>query len=243
MKPAILFVTGTDTGVGKTSVSRLLLSSLRQAGYKVAAIKPIETGCEKISDGKLRAVDAELLAQASGAPCPVLYPFINAVAPSVAAELENVSIDISSIKRAVEELSAENQLLLVEGAGGLLVPIASDYTFAELLSDIGASCLIVVASRLGAINHAALTFEAMRRRELASLGYVLNHLSPREGDIVLETNPAPIRAAAKANGIRELCEIPACNFTSIGAEIESLALQAPIQQLSSAVIEYFRLTL
>ena len=173
---SILFVTGTDTGVGKTTVSAALLAALRDAGIHAGASKPIETGCERLSDGSLKALDIERLSLACGEPAHNCYAFETPAAPEVAARKEDRSIDVNVLRTAVVEAASGKDLLVVEGAGGLLVPIKDDYTFADLVADCGAHVLVVIGSRLGALNHAALTFEVLRARRLEIAGYVVSDL-------------------------------------------------------------------
>ena len=172
-----LFITGTDTGVGKTFVARGIVSALRAQGRRVGVMKPVETGC----GGGLtrRPADALALRSAAGSKvsldhiCP--YRLDAPLAPDVAARLENVRIDPQVILAAFRVIDADHDLTLVEGAGGLLVPIVDRYSIADLARDLDLPLLVVVDSKLGAINHTLLTLEAAAARGLAVRGYVLNH--------------------------------------------------------------------
>jgi dethiobiotin synthetase len=188
----ILLVTGTDTGVGKTLVTAAIGAALRARGLRVDVAKPAETGCAT-GTGDLVPEDALTLAAAveSGEPlatvCP--YRFPDPLAPALAAERVGVRIDVDALVRALRARAQRLDLLLVEGAGGLLVPLAPATTYADLAAGLGAQVALVVGSRLGAINHALLTLEVLATRRLAVRGYVLNRLSG-EPDLAVETNGA-----------------------------------------------------
>ena len=171
------FVTGTDTGVGKTTVAAGILVAARRRGLQVAAVKPVESGCAEGLDGQLVAADASLLQAAAGGwqeaddVCP--YRLRAPVAPGVAAAAEAVAIELGTIERAVER-AGQVALFLVEGAGGLLVPLNDELTMADLAGHLGLELIIVGRDGLGTINHTALTVEVARRRGLGIAGIVLS---------------------------------------------------------------------
>lgn len=169
-----VFVTGTDTGVGKTVVSRALIAAFRKAGRAVAALKPIETGVGP--DGPLDAValrDAAGLTHPLATVCP--QQFALPAAPDAAARAEGREVDLEAIDAAYRELAGGRDLVVVEGAGGLLVPIREGWTMAELARRLDLPLLIVARTRLGTINHTALTLEVAASRKLPVLGVVLSH--------------------------------------------------------------------
>jgi len=196
-----IFITGTDTGVGKTFVACGLASLLRESGYRVGVMKPAETGCEE-KDGELVPEDAIRLKEASGCEeplekiCP--YRLKDPLAPSVAAERSGVTIDIDAIRKLYDEISSKHDITIVEGAGGLLVPILSHYTYADLAKLLKLPVLVVAANRLGAINHLLLTLEHASCRGLRVLGYVLNRL---------ESQPS-LAAETNADALRFLTSVP-----------------------------------
>jgi dethiobiotin synthetase len=196
-----IFITGTDTGVGKTFVACGLASLLRESGYSVGVMKPAETGCPE-KDGKLVPEDAVRLKEASGCQeplekvCP--YRLRDPLAPSVAAERSGVTIDIDVIRKLYDEISSKHDITIVEGAGGLLVPILPHYTYADLAKLLKFPVLVVAANRLGAINHLLLTLEHASCRGLRVLGYVLNHL---------ESSPS-LAAETNADALRFLTSVP-----------------------------------
>jgi dethiobiotin synthetase len=177
-----LFLTGTDTNVGKSYVASLLVRALRAEGRDCVGLKPICCGDRE---------DATLLqAAAEGA---IELNDINPVwlrtpaAPYTASLIENRAIDLALIREAFERARAQHENVIVEGAGGWLVPIARDYSIADLAAEMGLPVAIVVANRLGALNHALLTVQAVRARGLECAGIILNHPSEEE-DIATTTN-------------------------------------------------------
>jgi dethiobiotin synthetase len=185
-----IFITGTDTGVGKTFVACGLAALLREMGYNVGVMKPAETGCEQ-RDGRPFPQDAFYLKQASGCAeplekiCP--YRLREPLAPSVAAAREGVKLDISFLTQTFEDISSAHDVTLVEGAGGLLVPLLPHYTYADLVGLLKLPVLVVAANRLGAINHLLLTLEHAACRGLRVVGYVLNQLEAQPS-LAAETN-------------------------------------------------------
>jgi dethiobiotin synthetase len=185
-----IFITGTDTGVGKTFFAATLAAYLRDAGYRVGVMKPAETGCEE-SDGALIPADALLLKDASGCTEPIEricpYRLAEPLAPSIAAERAGVKIDIDHLMAVYGGIKAGHDVTLVEGAGGLLVPLLPGYTFADFARVLKLPILIVAANRLGAINHLLLTLEHASCKGLRTLGYVLNRISD-DRSTAAETN-------------------------------------------------------
>lgn len=174
----IILVTGTDTGIGKTIVTASILQELLKTKRSVGIIKPIETGCTEGKAGELFPEDGSLYAQITGEPVESIVPFRlrSAVGPVIACDAEKRTITKAEVLDPIRKAAGNKELLFVEGAGGLLVSIVRGFTFADLALELGASVVVVVASRLGAGNHAALTFEALRARRIPILGYILNEL-------------------------------------------------------------------
>lgn len=201
-----LFITGTDTGVGKTLVACALAAGLKNAGYKVGVLKPAETGCER-SDGKLMPQDALGLKEASGCEVPLEticpYPLCEPLAPSVAAERQGLRIDIDRLHSLYEEIASAHDLVIVEGAGGLLVPILPSYTYADLARVLKLPLIVVAANRLGVINHLLLTLEHAACRGLRVLGYVLTQVGP-ELSLAAETNREVLESLTAVPCLAEL---------------------------------------
>ena len=195
-----LFVTGTDTGVGKTFVACALATALRQRGRRVAVMKPVETGVEG------EPADALALRAAAADPAPLddICPY--RLAPAVAARLEGVTIDVARLVALVARRRQEADLLLVEGAGGLLVPLDAQTTWAELAVRTGLPLLIVGANRLGTVNHCALTARVAAAAGLVVHGFVLSQPAA-ETDVSAATNAETI---ATLTGLRCLRVLPHC---------------------------------
>lgn len=195
----VLLITGTDTGVGKTLVSASLLLWARSLGLRVGGMKPIESGCTRRADGSLHPGDGALLREAAGAvdPLDVVCPYrLEApLAPGIAARREGVDFDLSTIEERIRSLAERHgDGLIVEGAGGLLVPLTPDFaTLRELAPRLGASALVVARPTLGTINHSALTVEALRAAEIPCKGVVLNRVRPGEEEAARD-NAAAIEA-------------------------------------------------
>jgi len=177
-----LFVTGTDTGVGKTRVAAALCRGLSASGIRVSAMKPVASGCALTPEG-LRVDDALLLLAAfyvRARYCDVNpYAFAPAIAPHIAAREAGVDIDFDVLDRAYERLRLQSQALIVEGAGGWLAPLGPSRVFADLAVHWQMDVVLVVGLRLGCLNHALLTAESIERRGLRLRGWVANAIDPK----------------------------------------------------------------
>ncbi len=199
------FVTGTDTGVGKTTVACALLAAARARGLRALAMKPVETGCQSGPDGIPGALDAIALEHAArgedirddhrehvastsadrASPIPRynIYRFAAPLAPSVAAELAGAEVALAPILRAADRLrSLAPDLLLVEGAGGLLVPLTASIDMADLAAALAVPLMVVARDGLGTINHTLLTLEAAAARGLPVAAVVLSGATPGTPD-------------------------------------------------------------
>lgn len=210
----MLFITGTDTGVGKTYTTALLISALRDSGVDAIGMKPICCGDRD---------DAETLAAVSAHSEPVdaINPFwLRApAAPCVAAKMEKRHLDTTAIVAAFKALAARHDAVLVEGAGGWLVPIRRNYSMADLAAELGLPVIIVAANRLGALNHTLLTVAAIRQSGLPCAGVILNTLTEADHDVAATTNRAVLE---------EILPVP------LLAEISPRASAAP-ESLTAAV--------
>ena len=192
-----LLITGTDTGVGKTVVVCGLAGALRRQGLSVAPFKPAESGCAlNENTGRLVPADAELLRIACKTPAPLEticpYRFAPPLAPWIAAEQAGVAIDPQHLKHCHQELAASCDVMLVETAGGVLVPLARNFHYADLARLLGLPVLLVIGSKLGAINHARLTLEFVETSGLQTIACVLNHPF-QETTEATETNESTLR--------------------------------------------------
>jgi dethiobiotin synthetase len=193
-----LFVTGTDTGVGKTLVSCALLRLLKESGIKVCGFKPVASGCERTAKG-LRNADALALQRAAGTRETYErinpYAFEPPIAPHLAAAQAGSRIQTTRLREAHDELAARYELIVAEGAGGWRVPLDEAWTMAEWVAEQEWPVILVVGMRLGCINHALLTAEAITRGTRL-LGWVANALPPEQE--ALQGNIETLRAHLSA---------------------------------------------
>jgi 8-amino-7-oxononanoate synthase/dethiobiotin synthase len=186
------FVTGTDTGVGKTFVTAAIAANLKASGFRTAIFKPIQTGA---IDG---ADDAGYSGRLADCAAETGQALADPLAPSVAARLDGTEVDVDSITRAFERLLAEHDVVVVEGAGGLLVPLTADMTMADLACDLALPLVVVARPALGTLNHTALSIEAARSRGLEVLGVVISGF-PSSPNFAEATNPVELE---------RLCGVP-----------------------------------
>lgn len=190
-----IFITGTDTGVGKTVVVAALGFTLRYLGKKVAPMKPVQTGT--LSEG-LMDIEFVQMVMDTDYPleevCP--YRFPHPLAPSVAARLVEEEIDLEGIKSAFYKLASSHDTVIVEGAGGLLVPIRENYLMSDLAFDLEIPVIIVSRPGLGTLNHTLLTAQTAKAKGLKISGVVISGF-PSEPSIAERTNPEMILSLAK----------------------------------------------
>lgn len=176
MKQAF-FVTGTDTGIGKTYVACQIIRDYVAQGYRVVGMKPVAAGCELV-DGQWVNEDVALLTEASNVKAPLHlvnpYCFQPPIAPHIAAAQAGLEIQMEVIQDAFNQLTQLADIVVVEGAGGLLVPLNAQHTIADLIQLLNIPVLFVVGMRLGCINHALLTLEVMQARGLIVSAWVAN---------------------------------------------------------------------
>jgi dethiobiotin synthetase len=202
-----LFIVGTDTGVGKTLVTTALLHAFSALGLRTIGMKPVAAGAE-LNNGTWCNEDVTLLrAHASVQTSPELvnpYLFRDHIAPHIAAERKGVVITIPRIRAALEALRGQADLVLVEGVGGFRVPLSSDKDMADLAQALDLPLLLVVGMRLGCLNHALLTQEAIERRGLRLAGWVANRITPD-----MTAYPENLSALSQRIDAPLLAELPA----------------------------------
>jgi dethiobiotin synthetase len=178
MKPSQFFVTGTDTEVGKTFISVGLIALLQSYGLKTAGMKPIASGCQ-LRDGQWQNEDALALIAQADVELPYTtvnpYAFEPAIAPHIAAEQAGVKVSVDHITACFETIRQQADAVVVEGAGGWLVPVNEQQTMADLAKRLDLPVVLVVAVRLGCINHALLSVAAIEQTGLKLAGWVANH--------------------------------------------------------------------
>lgn len=178
-----IFVTGTDTGVGKTVVAAALARLLRVNGINVGVMKPVTSGCRD-DNGVLISEDAELLCEAAGISCSedvAPYCLREALAPAEAAKIDGVRVDFVRIQEAYQRLAATHDYVIVEGAGGLMVPLSGGLLVADLARELGLPLLVVARPDLGTINHTVLTCFAAQQMGLSVAGVIVNGMPIQPG--------------------------------------------------------------
>jgi len=191
-----LFVTATDTGVGKTEVACALLAGARAAGLDVVGLKPAQSGVVpgEPSDAERLGAAADW-AEPPEVVCP--YTFTAPLAPAVAARLAGREISFAAIVDLVRAVAARHAAVIVEGAGGLLAPLTARESYADLAVALGLPVLVVARAGLGTVNHTALTVEALRARGLALAGVVLNRVAPEDDPSVAHNAAEIARVTAR----------------------------------------------
>jgi dethiobiotin synthetase len=185
MRGGVLVIGGIDTGVGKTIATGLLARALIERGRSAITQKIVQTGCTGFPDDimthrMLMGVGLQD-ADREGKTCPYVFPY--PASPHLAARMEGITIDIMDIRRATFALQKQYSMVLLEGTGGLLVPLSQDLLVADYIRDAGYPLLLVSSSRLGSINHTLLSLEACVRRGIAVKGLLYNRF--REGDTAI----------------------------------------------------------
>jgi len=201
-----VFVTATDTGAGKTVVSVGLVEALRTAGQSVAVMKPVASGCERTPQG-LRNDDAQRLIAASNLSLPYAqvnpYAFEPPIAPHIAARAAGVDIELAVVEAAFAQLQGNVDFMVVEGVGGWLVPVNATQTMADFAVALDLPVVLVVPVRLGCLNHALLSADAIRRSGLSLCGWVANRLDP--DCCRIDENIAALRERL---GVAPLADVP-----------------------------------
>lgn len=186
------FITGTDTGVGKTMIAAAMAAVFRRKAISVGVMKPVASGGRE---------DAELLIKGAGVSdeISVVNPYClkTPVAPAVAADMEGVTIDIEKIMAAYSELSRRHEMVIVEGVGGLLVPIYKDFLVSDLIKDLSLPVIIVARPNLGTINHTLLTIRQARTEGIEVLGVIINNYNDSTAGIAEKTAPEVIERIGK----------------------------------------------
>ncbi|MBF0317778.1 MAG: dethiobiotin synthase, partial [Nitrospirae bacterium] len=213
------FVTATDTGVGKTIVTALVALALQQRGLRVAAMKPIETGCT-LENGNLIPGDGMFLKTTLNLELdidtitPVRYAL--PLAPMVAAMMTGNPVNLDLIRRAFESLNGFDAVV-VEGIGGLMVPISEDYFVRDMINELALPVILVTAAGLGFINHTLLSIELLRSHRLTTAGLVINHNVCPNGKVANMTNPDIIKQLSTIDVIATVPFIQNIDRTNVEA--------------------------
>ncbi len=203
-----LFVTGTDTGVGKTVVAAAIARSLKERGVDVGVMKPLQSGSD--NDASV-LIEAALVDDERALVVP--YSFREAVAPTLAARLENIDIDLEVIRKAYSELDGRHETVIVEGAGGIMVPIAEkgrdSYLFSDLAADFSLATIVVARAGLGTVNHTLLTIDHARQKGIDVVGVIINGCPEMPG-LSEKNNPEMIE---ELSGVPVLSILPLVDTT------------------------------
>ena len=203
-----IFVTATDTSVGKTTVAAGLIGYLKRQGIDVGVMKPVASGAIECDTGKLISQDAEMLVKFSGVADP--YEWINpyclatAATPALAAKIEGITIDLDVISEAFNKIASKHELVVVEGAGGVMSPLFEQLVTLDLIALLELPTLIVARSTLGTINHTLMTYHCLKSHTIDVLGFMLNRF-PRNPNLAESTNAELI---SRVGGIDFLGSIP-----------------------------------
>ena len=207
-----IFITGTDTSVGKTLITACIAAALLRKGKKVAVYKPVQ--CGNLLKGKIKSPDLEIVRKMSGISENCLfndYSFKFASSPHLAAELENKKVDVNSIKKHYKEISKKFDYVLIEGAGGLLVPLTREYTVLDLINDLSVPVLVVARAGLGTINHTSLTINALKSKNVEIMGIILNYF---KGGLIEDDNKKIIE---------QLNSVPVIGIVPFSKNLEKLS--------------------
>ena len=240
------FITGTDTGVGKTVIAGALLLIIRSLGISVCGMKPIETGCMKSENVVQKAesrVKDTLLIPADGMflkeiadmddSIDIITPirFENHLAPFPASEIEGTPVDIEKIKKAFEDLLRKYDMAVIEGIGGLLVPLNRNYFVLDLIKQFGLPVVIVSRPGLGTINHTLLTVNYAIKEGLHVAGIIMNYSQSPEKTLAEETNPKVIR---------QISPVPLIGIFPYLEDLEkSIMEQTAVKTLNIEIIRHY----
>ena len=244
--PRGIFITGTDTGVGKTVVTAALAAALAKHGYAVGVMKPIETGVPSSVDAGSDAARLRAAARSSDTLTEIRpYAFRRPLAPLNAARLEKRTVTVPTIMRAFRTLQLRHEVLLVEGVGGVYVPITSSLNMSDLIYRMKFPAIVVGRVSLGGINHALLTLHALRRRKIPIVALVLNQRRP------VHTKTARVQEQSTVSLLRRLAGVPVVGPLPYSPSVNRnwneglvrLAGTAPITKLMRLVLASGRGTL
>ena len=244
--PRGIFITATDTGVGKTLVTSALVRCLTQRGIDVGVMKPIETGVSRTENARS---DGARLRRAAGSHDPIAevspYIFRLPVAPLAAARAEGTTVRMAAILRAFRALRRKHDLVVVEGVGGVHAPITQSFNIVNLIYHMKLPAIVVGNSGLGGINHALLTLDVLRRRKIPIVALVLNQRRP------VQTKTAHVQERSTVNLLRRLAGVPLVGPLPYSPSVNRnwdeglvrLAGTAPIKKLAWLVLASGRGTL
>jgi dethiobiotin synthase len=186
------FITGTDTDIGKTYISRILVDALSQF-HPTTYMKPVQTGCTEDHKGNLHSPDYDFVMSGKATPCLDIanhlpYRFKKACSPHLAASLENSEISLDVVIAAYTRLSSYNMNIIVEGAGGVMVPLNSKQTMLDLIKTLDLPVILVSSPHLGTINHTLMSIEMLKSRSIRLAGVIINNVRNIQQDFIYHDN-------------------------------------------------------
>jgi dethiobiotin synthetase len=233
-----VFVTATDTSVGKTTLAAGLIGFLKSQGKDVGVMKPVTSGAIECDSGKLISQDAEMLVKFSGSKDPWdwvnPYRLVTAVTPSVAARIEGVTINFGKLRAVYGQIAAQHDFVVVEGAGGVMSPVFEELVIVDMIKALDLPAVIVSRSGLGTINHTLMTAECLRTRDVPVLGFFLNRF-PRNPNLAESTNAEVIASVGKLAHLGSIPEMG--EFFSQQDLVETFARSVHRDQLLELLFE------
>jgi len=237
------FITGTDTGVGKTLVTAALVAHLTQRGIDVGVMKPIETGVSRSTKAQS---DGARLRRTAGSHDPIVevcpYVFRLPMAPLSAARAEGTTVRVATVLRAFRALRQKHALVVVEGVGGVYVPITSSLDVSDLIYRMKLATIVIGRVSLGGINHALLTLGALRQRNISVLALVLNRTLPAQTATAREQERSTVRLLRQLAGVPVIGPLPYRSMREgrFHGEVARLAKTAAITKLMRLVLTSWR---
>jgi dethiobiotin synthetase len=230
-----VFIAGTDTGVGKTALAAGLLCYLRRSGIDAAPMKPAQTGTIAL-EGRLTSPDLIFCLDAAGIkPTPEELQLMNpycfelACSPHLAAKIAGCAIDMERIVASFRQLSEKHECVIVEGSGGVLVPINESHTMLDLIVSLILPVIVVARSGLGTINHTLLTLKELKSNNVEVLGVILNETQPNQPDFIARDNAETIRRLGDTEilgSISPMAAEPGANLSRIVGDVFQRSVHA-----------------
>ncbi len=238
------FITGTDTGVGKTIVAAALLKVSQFLGYRTIGMKPIESGCLRGATGSdlasregeiLIPQDGRFIGEIAGAPdaLDLITPlrFENPLAPLPASDIEGKPVDLDKVMNAFAILARTHDVVIVEGIGGIMVPIRDDYLVSDLAKNLGLPVIVVAKPGLGTLNHTLLTLEHALAKGLSVAGIIINYSRPPEMSIAERTNQAVLE---------KICPLPVVGILSYMGTLDGTTIrQTALRDLNLEILKTY----
>ncbi len=223
------FITATDTGIGKTTITAAMAFALKSTGVNVGVMKPFATGTQQKTSFK--SEDVAILANSAQSKDPenLINPYFLPVpaSPYAAANKLNVAIDVDLVMDRFEKLQTMHNVMLVEGIGGILTPILKNYCIADLIKDMNLDTIVVTGPRIGTVNHTLLTLNAAQQYGLKVRGLIINNTDPAGYDTDELKNDL-----RNLSGVDVLCTVPHLNNVKIAEVAEILKRSNLISQLT-----------